>query len=181
MHLHLETSEWYIELQFCFVFLKKSLSSLFTLESIEHRKMWSKFPYLALALGIPALITFHSTELRTISPSCVSGQEPMFHVTYRDNIPIIGKGSLKHPPLQKKGPLTWNMILAYQETKSPQSPCQTYCMCGNIFPCFNLNTCSFILCQCVCPWASGQPQAVSVLSKEWMGWSPFTSTWEERM
>lgn len=96
--------------------------------------MRSKFPYLALALGISALITFRSTELRTISPSCVSGQEHMFHVTYCDNIPIIGKGSLKHPPLQKKGPLTWNMILAYQEIKSPHSLCQTYCMCRNIFP-----------------------------------------------
>lgn len=68
--------------------------------------MCSKVPYLALALGIPAVITFRSTELRTISPSCVSGQECILHVTHHDNIPIVGEGSLKHAsPTVEEGAL----------------------------------------------------------------------------
>lgn len=114
---------------------------------------------MALALGIPALITFRSTELKTVSPSCVSGQEHILHVTYRDNIPNIGKGSLKHASPTAEGIFDLKYDTCLPRDRESNTACARLTPCVEISSRFNLNTCSFILCECVCPWAPGQPHS----------------------
>ena len=51
----------------------------------------------------------------------------------------------------------WPGTLPYQDRESPHSRAVFVTLCGNIFPYFGLNVCSFVLSKCVCHMAPGQP------------------------